>query len=183
MRVLREESPDPALIRLLNDALTELDEGPDPVLFHSSFWCNSAAIWASSRGSPDGVGQFDLKEGRFLNTAEHSGHAMDEDVGKALAYLLEVPIGGASGHGASRRCARRLLDQLLLYYASTWRAGRVRSWPCCTRSCIEGRSCGPHCSSVSANMRLPSSPDPKRLPITRPWERPVPPRRTRNPTC
>jgi len=41
---------------------------------------------------------------------------MDEDVGKALAYLLEVPIGGASDMVLPGDLRRRLLDQLLLYY-------------------------------------------------------------------
>ena len=117
VRVLREESPDPALFAFLDYALTELDEGPDPVLFPQLFLVQLSRHLGFFPEAPDGVeGRFDLKEGRFLNTAEHSGHAMDEDVGKALAYLLEVPIGGASDMVLPGDLRRRLLDQLLLYY-------------------------------------------------------------------
>ncbi|MCC7503441.1 MAG: DNA repair protein RecO [Flavobacteriales bacterium] len=116
VRVLREESADPALFDFLQEALESLDTADDlshfPLLFLVEL---SRHLGIDPEAPVDGADHFDLREGRFVEASRAHGHVIGPPQSLALAELLRA---GPDAHslripGPVRRL---LLDQLLLYY-------------------------------------------------------------------
>ncbi|MBK8614154.1 MAG: DNA repair protein RecO [Flavobacteriales bacterium] len=116
VRVLREESADPALFEFLQEALESLDTAEDlshfPLLFLVEL---SRHLGIDPEPPVDEADHFDLREGRFVEASHAHGHVIGPPQSHALAELLRA---GPDAHalripGPVRRL---LLDQLLLYY-------------------------------------------------------------------
>jgi len=118
VRVLREESADPALFAHLLSLLEMLDTVQD--LSHFPLHLLVALmgpLGIAPEPPEDGEDHFDLREGRFVHAREAYGHVVGPAQAMPLAELLRegaFPVGnGPRMTGALRRA---LFDQLVLYY-------------------------------------------------------------------
>jgi DNA repair protein RecO (recombination protein O) len=116
VRVLREESADPALFDFLQQALESLDTAADlshyPLLLLVEL---SRHMGIDPEYPEPGADHFDLREGRFVTAVQAHGHVIGPPHSLALAELLQAGPEARDLRipGAVRRA---LLDHLLLYY-------------------------------------------------------------------
>lgn len=117
VRVLREESADPALFAHLQEVLEHLDLDPELGHFPLRFVVGLMAPLGILPEPPVvGEDHFDLREGRFVPVEHAHGHVIGPPNSLALAALLNAELSAQSPPQLPGTVRRTLLDQLLLYY-------------------------------------------------------------------
>lgn len=117
VRLLREESADPSLFALLQEALEVLDTAADLAHFPLVFLTELMAPLGIVPEPPsEGEDHFDLREGRFVHARHAHGHVIGPPHSLALAELLRTGLDTMGALRIPSTVRRALLDQLLLYY-------------------------------------------------------------------
>jgi len=116
-KVLRTESSDPTLDAFVHEVLQVIDTADDLRCFPLVFLLQlSGHLGFFPEHPEEGVDQFDLQEGSFVNGAPRHGHTMGPPLSTALIDLLDIPLQGLALAKVATTERAQLLDHLLLYH-------------------------------------------------------------------
>lgn len=130
-KVLRAESPDPALDSFVHEALQVIDTVDDLRCFPLIFLLQLSGHLGFYPEHPGpGADHFDLLEGSFVSGSDRHGHTMGPPLSTTLARLLDVQFQDLAMARVAARERAALLDHMLLYHRLHVEGfGELRSLP------------------------------------------------------